>query len=162
MLLCGLFRGPLNQLFVSAALALPGRKDCAGISGVLVNRVLGWNDLSPAPRARAPPRRPLFNINILELALIFHNTEFGPERPLPNRIYEVEKPGRISRKRSRPEAPTKPACQCSDGGQSCCLRTATRGTSHIGPARTRKTRHRLKPPPGQPTSDEQFGGLYQS
>jgi|SRR6266850_2760292 len=78
MLLCGLFRGPLNQLFVSAALALPGRKDCAGISGVLVNRVLGWNDLSPAPRARAPPRRPLFNVDILELALIFHNISSDP------------------------------------------------------------------------------------
>jgi len=76
MLLCGLFRGPLNQLFVSAALALPGRKDRAGISGVLVNGVLRWNDLSPAPRARAPPRRPLFNVDILELALIFHNFEF--------------------------------------------------------------------------------------
>jgi hypothetical protein len=76
MLLCGLFRGPLNQLFVSAALALPGRKDRAGISGVLVNGVLGWNDLSPAPRAGAPSRRPLFNVDILELALIFHNIKF--------------------------------------------------------------------------------------
>jgi hypothetical protein len=73
MLLCGLFHGPLNQLFVSAALALPGRKNCAGISGILVNGVLGWNDLSPAPRARPSPRRPLFNVDILQLALIFHN-----------------------------------------------------------------------------------------
>jgi len=76
VLFCGLFRGPLNQLFVSAALALPGRKDRAGISGVLVNGVLGWNDLSPAPRAGAPSRRPLFNVDILELALIFHNIKF--------------------------------------------------------------------------------------
>jgi len=72
MLLRRLFRRPLNQLFVSAALALPGRKDCAGISGILVNGVLGGNDLSPALRARAPPSRPLFNVDILELALVFH------------------------------------------------------------------------------------------
>ena len=76
MLLCGLSRRPLNQLFVSAALALPGRKDRAGISGILVNSVLGWNDLSPAPRTRASSRRSFFNVDILELALIFHNIKF--------------------------------------------------------------------------------------
>ena len=63
---------PLNQLFVSATLALPRRKNLIGIAGTLVDRLLRRNDLSPAPRTSAPPRRPLFYVEDVDLAVVFH------------------------------------------------------------------------------------------
>jgi hypothetical protein len=63
---------PFSQLFVAASFALPDRKDRVGIAGALVNRPLRWNDFTTAPRTETSARRPLFNIEVIELALIFH------------------------------------------------------------------------------------------
>jgi len=62
---------PLNQLFVSAPLALPRGKNLIGIAATLVNRLLRWNDLSTAPRTSAPSRRSLVYVEV-ELAVLFH------------------------------------------------------------------------------------------
>lgn len=79
MFLGGLLR-PLDQLFVPTPFALPGGKDCVGISGALVNGTLRGNDLSAAPWTRPSSRRPFFNVDIFEWALIFHDVQVGPER----------------------------------------------------------------------------------
>jgi hypothetical protein len=63
---------PLNQLFVSAALALPRRKNLIGIAGTLVNRPLGWNDLATASRTSAPSRSPFFDVEGVDLTILFH------------------------------------------------------------------------------------------
>ena len=69
MFLHGLGR-PLNQFLITAAFALPKRVHSRWISGVLINRSIGRDDLSPTDRTRTSAGGALLNIDIRQLALV--------------------------------------------------------------------------------------------
>ena len=54
--------GSDDQLFITTALTLPGRKNCVRISGVLVNGAPRRNDLPATPRAGTSAGRAPLNI----------------------------------------------------------------------------------------------------
>ena len=66
----GRFRRPLNQFLITAAFALPKRVHGRWISGVLINRSIGRDDLSPTDRTRASAGGALLNIDVGQLALV--------------------------------------------------------------------------------------------
>lgn len=63
-------RRPLNQFLITAAFALPKRVHRRWISGVLINRSIGRDDLSPTDRTRTSAGGALLNVDIRQLALV--------------------------------------------------------------------------------------------
>src|SRR5437660_10277767 len=82
MLLGRLLRRSLNQFLVAASLALPKWKHRVRIGGALVNGALRWDNLSAASRTCASTRGSLFDVDIQQLALVFHDDA----RPLPQAV----------------------------------------------------------------------------
>src|SRR5947209_2164171 len=82
MLLGRLLRRSLNQFLIAASLALPKRKHRVRIAGVLVNGAVRRNDLSATTRTCPTARSSLFDVDIQQLALVFHDDA----RPLPQAV----------------------------------------------------------------------------